>query len=112
MSTMGNRITDELKRLGYNSSQFSKLVGVTERAQYNYENDIRKPKTEYWEESAKIGMNVLYVITGERAKNPYEPRTLDSVTKEQLTDSMTLALNEIQKAMAILKESDNAQKKD
>ena len=47
MSTVGSRLKEEMLRLGYNSSQFSEIAGVTKQAQYNYENDLRKPKTEY-----------------------------------------------------------------
>lgn len=103
MSTMGSRIIEELSRLDIKSSKYSKLVGVTERSQYNYENDIRKPKTEYWEESAKIGMDVLYVITGKRAVTEPEQTKTQQVTKEELLDTLELIRKETEKGVELVK---------
>jgi len=102
MSTVGSRIKKEMLRLGYDSSEISKIAGVTERAQYNYENDIRKPKTEYWEAIAKVGTNVQYIITGVESSVSVEKAT-DEIKMCELEDTLEMIYKQVGDALVVVK---------
>ncbi len=67
MSTFEGRLIEERKRVALSQSAFGEAGGVQKRAQINYENGERRPDAAYLERLAAIGVDVLYVITGERA---------------------------------------------
>ena len=66
METIGDRLKAERKRLKMNQTQFGLLgeIGIT--AQVNYENDTRSPDAGYLAAIAKHGVDIGYVLTGER----------------------------------------------
>lgn len=49
-----------------NQTTFAALGGVSKDAQLNYENGSRRPDSGYLEAIAKNGVDVLYVLTGQR----------------------------------------------
>ncbi|HRO37045.1 hypothetical protein [Thauera sp.] len=67
MSTFEQRLVEERKRFGLSQSAFGEAGGVQKRAQINYESGDRYPDAAYLERLAAIGVDVLYVLTGERA---------------------------------------------
>lgn len=67
MSTFEQRLVEERKRLGLSQSAFGEAGGVQKRAQINYESGDRYPDAAYLQCLASIGVDVLYVLTGERA---------------------------------------------
>lgn len=60
---------------------FGEIGGVQKRAQINYESDGRTPDAQYLQAISRIGVDVLYVLTGERsaagALTPDERQMLD-----------------------------------
>lgn len=64
MNTIGDRLREERERLGYSQVRFAEIGGVQRRAQVRYEADERSPDGRYFEELAKYGVDVGYVITG------------------------------------------------
>lgn len=67
---IGERLSDERKRLGYNQSDFSALAGITRKTLFGYESGERAPDALALAAWAKSGLNVLYVVTGQRQGVP------------------------------------------
>lgn len=67
MSTIGERIRNERKRLGHNQDEFCSAVGVSRKTQSHYESDKHSPDTNYLTEASRIGVDIGYVITGRRS---------------------------------------------
>lgn len=68
MSSIGIRLREERERLAMSQTVFGGEAGVTKGAQVNYENGRRSPDAEYLAKVAAVGVDVLYVLTGTRAK--------------------------------------------
>lgn len=67
MSTFGNRLRAERKRLGLNQTTLGAAGGVSKESQLNYENDSRSPDANYLTAIAAAGVDVTYLLTGVRA---------------------------------------------
>ncbi|OZI26837.1 hypothetical protein CAL26_05860 [Bordetella genomosp. 9] len=67
MDASAERITEERTRLGMGIGQFAAAGGVGRGAQANYEKGIRQPDLPYLAAIAKVGADVLYIVTGHRA---------------------------------------------
>lgn len=77
---IGARLQAERKRLGLNQEQFAEVMGVSKRTQAAYEGGNSEPGTVYLNKGAAVGLDVLYVVTGER-----KPAQTDSLTEEENT---------------------------
>ncbi|AOJ11687.1 helix-turn-helix domain-containing protein [Burkholderia mayonis] len=66
MAVFSQRLKEERQRLGLNQTAFAALGGVSKDAQLNYENGSRRPDSTYLEAVAAHGVDVLYVLTGQR----------------------------------------------
>jgi len=71
VSTIGQRLREARERLGKNQADFGALGGVSKRAQINYEKDERKPDSDYFSRLSRAGVDVAYVLTGEK-RSVYE----------------------------------------
>ncbi|EAB3743439.1 XRE family transcriptional regulator [Salmonella enterica] len=70
MFTLGSRLKDERKRLGMNQTEFVELIGVSRGSQVAYEADKKIPGGAYLASIEKVGIDVLYVLTGKRIPKP------------------------------------------
>lgn len=75
---IGNRLREERERLGFNQTDLATLGGASKNSQYNYEKGDRHPDTAYLAAVAEHGVDVLYVITGQR-----QPIAGDSLSAEE-----------------------------
>lgn len=55
-------------RIGLSQAEFAALGGLGKQAQLNYESDARSPDANYLAALSKVGVDVLYVVTGKRAQ--------------------------------------------
>lgn len=80
---IGDRLKEERERLGLSQTDFAAIAGASKNSQYNYEKGERSPDAIYLAAAAQQGVDVLYVVTGER-----KPQAADSITAEdsQLID--------------------------
>lgn len=62
----GQRLKDERVRLGFSQADFGDALGVTKTTQFNYEKGARNPDAAYLAAAAELGVDVLYVLTGQR----------------------------------------------
>ncbi|VWC55079.1 XRE family transcriptional regulator [Burkholderia lata] len=60
-------------RIGLSQAEFAALGGLGKQAEFNYEADARSPDANYLAALAKVGVDVLYVVTGERAQGVVTP---------------------------------------
>ncbi|MBH3371907.1 MULTISPECIES: helix-turn-helix domain-containing protein [Pseudomonas] len=67
---IGERLREERVRLGYNQGDFAAIAGVAKTSQFNYEKGDRSPDATYLSAVAQKGVDVLYVVTGERRPEP------------------------------------------
>lgn len=67
--SIGERLLEERKRLGVSQEELGFVGGVKKNAQFQYESGERVPKADYLELIAKSGVDVAYVITGQRFEN-------------------------------------------
>ncbi len=82
MSTF-ERLREERERLGLSQEKFGALGGVLKRAQINYEKGERNPDSAYLSAIAAAGVDVLYVLTGQRSGSVPAP-TLTADEREML----------------------------
>lgn len=81
---LGGRLKEERERLGMSQPDFAEVAGAKKHAQINWEKGVATPNGAAFEAWSKIGVDILYVITGQRAiawpqpKNPREAALLDN----------------------------------
>lgn len=75
ISNVGDRLAEERARLGMNQASLGGHGGVTKFTQLAYEKGTSFPNAEYLAKVAGVGVDVLYVVTGER-----RPRNQDVIT--------------------------------
>jgi transcriptional regulator with XRE-family HTH domain len=68
MVNTGTRLREERERLGMNQDDFAATGGVGKRALIHYEKNERSPDTTFLSAVAAAGVDVLYVITGQRSQ--------------------------------------------
>lgn len=66
MTTLGERLKEVRGNLGLSQTDFAAIGGVQKRAQINYEQDQRAPDAGYLKAIADHGVDVRYIVTGER----------------------------------------------
>lgn len=81
--SVGRRLVEERERLGMTQGAFFAACGVSKAAQYNFESDINLPGGAYLIAAAALGVDIAYVLTGQRspsmpATDPAEQVLLDS----------------------------------
>ncbi|MCA8305474.1 helix-turn-helix domain-containing protein [Burkholderia seminalis] len=64
---IGARLKEERMRVGMSQAEIAALGGLSNKTQLSYESDARSPDANYLAALAKVGVDVLYVITGVRA---------------------------------------------
>lgn len=67
---IGERLKEERERLGLSQTDFAARAGASKNTQYNYEKGERSPDANYLAAAAAEGVDVLYVVTGERKPLP------------------------------------------
>lgn len=64
---LGDRLREERERLGYTQPAFAEVAGAKKHAQINWEKGAAFPNAAALEAWSKVGLDVLYVVTGQRA---------------------------------------------
>lgn len=68
--TIGERLKEERQRIGVNQTVLAEKCGVTKNTQLAYEKGERNPDTAYLAHAASLGIDILYLVTGERKPLP------------------------------------------
>ncbi|GJK93091.1 TPA: helix-turn-helix domain-containing protein [Klebsiella michiganensis] len=69
-SYIGARLREERERLGLSQQSMGEIGGVKKLTQLNYEKGERAPDTIYLTALASIGVDIVYVLTGQRMPAP------------------------------------------
>lgn len=86
MSTIGARLAEERKRLGYSQTKFAALGGAAKRTMIDWEKDVASPNAAFLSSIADAGADVLYVLTGQRIGGALPPREAALVDNYRQTD--------------------------
>lgn len=84
--SIGERIAEERKRLGFTQLAFAEKLGISISSQKRYETNDRAPNIHYISAIADIGADIGYVMTGsrDRRKHLAFAADLDKRTAESL----------------------------
>ncbi len=95
------RLKAERQRTGLNQKDFGQIAGVGLQTQSRYETSETQPNAEYLAALAQAGVDILYLLTGQRSEGPRLSReTSDLVTElEQLPKHMREAALTVVKAL-------------
>lgn len=63
----GSRLREERERLGMSQTEFAAVAGASKHSQINWEKGTAFPNSAALGAWAKIGLDVLYVVTGQRS---------------------------------------------
>ena len=69
----GERIREERERLGFNQADFAALAGATRKTLFNWESGAVSLNVAALAAWADAGLDVLYVVTGQRAGGASAP---------------------------------------
>lgn len=84
--SIGERLRAERLRLGMTQPQFAAAAGVSKTSQVNYEQGDRSPDAEYLLLVSRVGVDVTFVVTGQRASPEPDPEVI-AVPRYQLRAS-------------------------
>lgn len=70
MVSIGERLREERQKLTMSQTAFAERGGVTKKTQMLYEGNERFPDAQYLALVAEAGVDVLYVLTGQRVATP------------------------------------------
>lgn len=72
-SSIGARLKEERERLGYSQPAFAALGGASKGSQLAWEKGTATPNAEFLNLVAAVGVDVLYVVTGQRDQSKLAP---------------------------------------
>ncbi|MFT0531622.1 helix-turn-helix domain-containing protein [Castellaniella hirudinis] len=88
---IGMRLREERERLGYAQPAFAEIAGSKKRTLIDWEKGVSSPTAVQLAELAKVGVDVLYVLTGKRS-NRATSHDLDSDKQPTPNPSLTTGL--------------------
>lgn len=86
MTTLGYRLKEERARKGLNQTDFAALAGGSRGAQAAYERDEKIPGGSYLTALAAAGVDILYILTGQRTPQAGSV-TVDSEEEKKLLEN-------------------------
>ena len=94
----GDRIKEERERLGFNQADFAALAGATRKTLFNWESGAASPNTAALAAWADAGLDVLYVVTGQRTGGVSAPPPPRAVSEGDriLLDNFHAAPSQVQ----------------
>ncbi|AXE93983.1 helix-turn-helix domain-containing protein [Paraburkholderia terricola] len=79
--SIGDRLREERKRTALSQRAFAESGGVTEKTQVLYEKGERVPDAHYLARIAAIGVDILYILTGQLNTSTLSPDEGDLVRR-------------------------------
>ncbi len=68
---IGERLKEERERLGYTHPVFAEIAGAKKRTLIDWEKNVSSPTAVQLSALTSIGVDVMYVLTGERTNMEY-----------------------------------------
>lgn len=76
MKSIGSRLKFERKRLNFTKEKIAAITGMSARAWYAYENDVRSPSANTLAAFCKAGANAEFILIG--PKTPIKQALIDT----------------------------------
>jgi transcriptional regulator with XRE-family HTH domain len=92
---IGERLKSERERLGYSQTEFATLCAATRKTLFNWESEAASPSAAALAALALVGLDVLYVVTGQRDYTPAQALTAQEQT---MLDYFRQASSEVRRA--------------
>lgn len=89
---IGGRLKEERVRLSRTQTEFAEIGGCSKNTQLNYEKEDRSPDANYLSAIARIGVDIMYVLSGQRSESSL------STTEQTLIDLFRSAPGMLQAA--------------
>ncbi|MCU8824778.1 helix-turn-helix domain-containing protein [Klebsiella quasipneumoniae] len=83
----GDRIKSERERLGFNQTDFAALAGASKHSQINWEKGVTFPNSLVLKAWCDAGLDLLYVVTGQRSLVSQKEVEKISPEKKELLDA-------------------------
>lgn len=96
---LGKRLKAERERLGMNQVDFSELAKTTKNSQITYEKGTTSPKADYLVAISKAGVDINFVLTGERSCNVSITQPAGRIARHEGGDTFS------SKKLAMIKEA-------
>ncbi|WP_258371900.1 helix-turn-helix domain-containing protein [Pseudomonas fulva] len=106
---IGERLREERERFGWNQEELGQRGGVNRNTQGKYEKGERNPDSSYLTAVSSAGVDVLYVLTGQRAPVPVDGLSNDAYELVQLYQQISEADRSVLLRMAWAFAKANAQ---
>ncbi|AFU47323.1 XRE family transcriptional regulator [Acidovorax sp. KKS102] len=97
MPSISDRLTEGRKALGLSQQALADHVGISARSQRNYESGERIPDADYLAALVGLGMDVVYILTGQHAEGA-RPGQVLSAEEETLLSYFRDASKEVRRA--------------
>lgn len=104
MVSFGERLRAERVRLALSQEQTAAIGGVTRKTQGLYEKNERMPDAQYLTELAGAGMDICYVLTGDRAKDVLAAAAGPEPVITETPQAAAIDLPRLQKIARLLEE--------
>lgn len=85
MPTISDRLVEGRKALGLSQQALADYVGISARSQRNYESGERSPDADYLAALVALGMDVVYILTGQQAGGVNPGRMLSAEEETMLS---------------------------
>lgn len=107
----GQRLKEERKRLGLSQEEFAAIAGVTRRPYAEWETGKTSPKAEQLSALADKGVDVYYVLTGQRVATATTLTAREAALVDNYRASDEDAKKALEKTSAALAQSAEVMKK-
>jgi len=81
--SIGQRLVEERRRLGMTQVDLIALTNTSRTSQFNYESDRSIPDGNYLVAIAKVGADILYILTGCRMVGSVLPEEVEVLKKDE-----------------------------
>lgn len=108
---IGERLRKERERLGFNQPDFAGFAGATKQTLFSWENGHSSPKADQLAALGEHGVDVYYVLTGQRVDSVTTLSARESALVENYRASPEDAKRVLEKTGAYLAQSPGALKK-
>jgi len=88
------RLKESRNELGLSQAALAEKLGVTKRSVINWEGGSASPSAEILAKYAQIGVDMVYILTGERSR-PVPPKYTAPPEEEWLLDTYRLSSEEV-----------------
>ena len=89
---IAQRIREERERLGLSQVEFSQMAHIKRSTQIYYEAGTRYPGTKYFECLEQSGIDVTYLLTGQRSLTTYNEKEWLHFKSDALWDAFSAAI--------------------